>query len=125
MKLLSIARGLVALTAFSPLFGGQIALTFTGGAVFNDEPTVGWEFTTASPITVTALGFLDDIGVGFADAHQVAIWTAAGVLQGGATVPSGSAAALVSGFRYVPVSFVLSPGDYVIAGDKPTGTDAH
>lgn len=104
---------------------GQIALSFTGGSPLNDAPTVGWRFTIAAPIEITGLGFFDVGGDGLIDSHQVAIWTNAGVLQGSATVPSGTVGTLDNGFRFTTASFVLAAGDYVIGGDKPTGADNH
>lgn len=67
----------------------------------------GWQFTTNSDISVTALGFFDDGQNGLVDAHDVGIFSAAGTLLASATVPSGGAAPLVNQFRYVAIAPLL------------------
>lgn len=125
LRVFSIVPALAALLAIPVAHGGQIALTFSGGSTLNDSPTVGWRFLTAAPITITALGFYDQGGDGLTDSHQVAIWTSAGALQGSVTVPAGTVGTLDNGFRFAPASFSLAAGDYVVAGDKPSGSDLH
>lgn len=126
LKLAAAPLAAIALFSLAPASGAEIvALSYHGGFSFFDSPTVGWEFTTSVPIIVTGLGFVDVGSDGLIDVHPVAIWTVGGQLQGSATVASGTAATLVNGFRFATTSFVLQPGDYVVAADKPTGADPH
>jgi hypothetical protein len=104
--------------------------------------SLGYSFNAATAIRVTSLGYFDsglpprDFGQapttsppdGFAESHQVGIYTSTGTLLVRGTVTAGTAAPLVGQFRYTsdlfladgvtPVSgpLVLSPGLYRIAG---------
>ncbi|MBN9420580.1 MAG: DUF4082 domain-containing protein [Candidatus Eremiobacteraeota bacterium] len=67
--------------------------------------TAGWSFTVNQTIQVTALGLFDDASVtGLTDSHQIGIWDSSSALIASATVPSGTAATLVSNFRYVSIA---------------------
>jgi hypothetical protein len=120
----------LALAAALPSTGaaGTLGLTFDrlpGQAMLMDDAEIGWSFTTINTLAITALGYYDEDGDGLFDSHQVGIWTTGGVLQGSATVTSGTSATLVSGFRFVDVSFSLDPGTYIIGAFKPSGDDTH
>ena len=95
-----------------------VALSFTGGSPLNlsgFNETVGWAFTLSSPKTVTQLGFWDAGNDGLAGIQTVDIWTNTGVLQVTGTIPAGTAAPLLAGFRYVSVPQTLLPaGSYTI-----------
>jgi hypothetical protein len=96
-----------------------IALTFTGGTPGLSAQTRGWEFTTSTAITITSLGFYDDLGDGLFVAHPVAIWDAAGNLLVSATVASGTTDPLASGFRFnssLTGTATLAAGTYFIGG---------
>jgi hypothetical protein len=67
--------------------------------------SMGWSFTANTDFTVDQLGFFDARFDGLLFSHRVAIWDVAAraiVVQG--TVPSGTVAPLVGGFRYVGVA---------------------
>jgi hypothetical protein len=95
---------------------------FTGGAINNplgvDLPfTVGWSFTANSNLSLGALGLWDVGNNGFFSSHRVGLWATDGSLLTQATVPSGTAAPLQNGFRYVDVSpFSLISGMTYIIG---------
>jgi hypothetical protein len=79
--------------------------------------TTGWMFSSANPLTVTALGYYDSGGDGLADTHDVGIFTSGGVLLVSTTVPSGTAGTLESAWRFVDIApYLLPAGSYVIAG---------
>ena len=87
----------------------------------------GWQFTTRSNIQITALGIYDNPGVygggypgdGLLESHAIGIWdvTSHASPLVSAVIPSGTAASLVSGFRWVniPQVTLLAGHDYVIA----------
>jgi hypothetical protein len=88
--------------------------------------TYGWQFATQSEIEISSLGIYDDAGVsygfpgnGLLESHEIGIWDVAdpSAPLASATIPAGTVAPLVDGFRYVDISPVmLSPGhEYVIA----------
>jgi hypothetical protein len=91
----------------------------TGGSendAWNGDATIGWQFTLATSVTVTELGFLTSTG-SLHDSHPVGIWNSSGTLLGSATVPAGAAATLVDGFDFVSIpSLVLGPGSYAMGG---------
>jgi hypothetical protein len=83
---------------------------------------MGYQFTVGSePLLVTDLGFWDNFNDGLANPHQVGIWvttgggTAADAVVSG-TAPAGTAATLLDGFRYVPVTptVLAANTDYII-----------
>jgi hypothetical protein len=85
-------------------------------ADWNDNVTIGWQFTLSSPVTVTELGFLDANGsAGLSNSHPVGIWNGSGVLLGSTTVPAGTGATLLDGFSFESVTpFALGAGTYTI-----------
>jgi hypothetical protein len=96
------------------------ALTFAGGSgtvghAGNSATTLGWAFEIDSNLSVTALGYYDDLGDGLAEVHDVGIFDASGTLLASATVPAGSLAALIDTVRYTGIApLVLAPGRYTI-----------
>jgi hypothetical protein len=88
------------------------------------EYTIGWGFTVVAPIRFNALGWFDAGSDGLVSNHDVGLFTApaagAGTLLASTIV--SSADPLLSGYRYHSTAwFLLSAGDYVIAG--VTGDD--
>jgi hypothetical protein len=83
--------------------------------------TVGYRFTASTDLTVSALGYFDDLEDGLLSSHDVGIFAATSQqLLGSATIAAGSSAYLQGGFRWVAISpFTLAPGDYVIAATLP------
>ena len=101
-------------------FGAAVAaLPAIGGfqnSNYGSNITLGWGFALLNAVTVTDLGYFDGNG-GLTDAHPVGIWNSIGSLLAEGVVPSGTTAALVSGFRFVPIPpVVLGPGAYSIGG---------
>lgn len=75
---------------------------------------------------VTQLGVFDAAADGLVNAHQVGLWRTDGTLLTSATVPAGTAAPLIGGFRWVSISWVFIPyalGDYRI-GAQYSADDA-
>jgi hypothetical protein len=111
----------VALIAFCPLQtrADMIALnSTTSGAQFSSgNSTKGWAFTISSPVLVTQLGLWDQGNNGLNASHVVTIWTSTGTLMAQTTIPSGTGATLIDGFRYVSITSILLPaGSYTIGG---------
>ena len=87
------------------------------GASTNPPPNFtgsrGWAFGRApsetQSILVTQLGVFDEGGDGLVNSHQVGFWSFDGTLLASATVPAGTTAPLLDGYRYVPISPVLLP----------------
>ena len=121
--------GLLLLPLASIMQGATIAYSISN-ATGNDGTfnfTFGFEFQANASILVTQLGIFDSSQDGLAEAHQVGIWTGSGILLGSNTIPNGTAAPLVSQFRYEPllVPVALTAGQqYVIAASYPTNGDS-
>jgi hypothetical protein len=124
-----MARGQILLLFLVTLFlvssqaWAQPALSFSGGGTWTwSGATIGWEFSIASPITVSALGVWED-GDGMSDSHDVGIWTS----PGGSLIVSTtvtSANPLTNGFRYASITpTVLPAGSYVVGSYMPTSAD--
>jgi hypothetical protein len=111
----------VALIAWSPLQtrADTIAFGISGGSfgVNLDDATFGYAFTLSSPVLVTNLGLFDSDNNRLAASHAVTIWTSTGTQLVQATIPAGTGATLINGFRYVSIApFLLPAGTYAIAG---------
>ena len=128
--LILAALALVAIPLFAATAHAGPALDFTSfGASGNaGDFSVGWEFTTSAPLTVTSLGFLDltsdgppaTFGDGLIHSHNVAIYNAGGTLLVSGTVAAGTADPLTGKWRYTSTlagSPGLPSGTYVIATD--------
>src|SRR4051794_39543468 len=115
---------LAALTAFAGLAAAQVPAIsgFTGATVFGavsspaSDQTIGFSFTPASNVVVTALGVWDaSTGDPLTQSHQVGIWTAGGTLLASGTVPANGP--LTGSWRYVSISPVtLTAGQSYIVG---------
>lgn len=112
--LLPKANGQVAavqtMNGFNFNWGGLAGLTGKG--------TAGWSFNVGSTdITVTTLGLFDAGGDGLVEAHEIGIWTNAGVLLASTTIPAGTTGTLNAGYRYVPIPpLVLTSGQSYVIG---------
>ena len=118
----------VALIAFCPLQtrADMIALNskISGVGSSQHNSTKGWAFTISSPLLVTQLGLWDQGNNGLNASHAVTIWTSTGTLMAQTTIPSGTGATLMDGFRYVSITSVLLPaGSYTIGGFYGKFTD--
>jgi hypothetical protein len=82
--------------------------TGPAGATYyeNVDGVLGSEFTPTQNITIGKLGVFDYSSDGLVDSHQVGLWTLDGTLLASATVPAGTAATLINGYRWVDVSAV-------------------
>jgi hypothetical protein len=109
-----------------PAMATNAVASFTGGStfpVFSSDETVGWAFSTAKHIAVTALGWNVTVNGpnGSSSSHQVGIWNSGGTLLGSATVTAGSATDGI--WRFTGVSpIALSAGQYFIGG-RDTSAD--
>ncbi|HEY3823321.1 MAG TPA: IPT/TIG domain-containing protein [Bryobacteraceae bacterium] len=104
----------------------SIAIVPTGGASGTDARpfVIGYEFSVSAQTIVTGLAYLDAGGAGLNEPHMVGIFNSSdGSLLTSTTVPVGTGAGLVNGFRVVPVNYPLAPGNYVIGGLKMTNAD--
>ena len=120
----------VALIAWNPLQtqANTIAFSISGGNatvfLFGDI-TLGYAFTTSSPIKVTNLGVFDAFNNGLVASHAVTLWTSTGTQLVQATIPAGTGGTLIDGFRYVSIApFSLPAGTYTIGGTYDGSLDA-
>ena len=99
--------------------GAVAIISQTGGLVGSSSQTRGWEFTTVNNITISSLGWWDNLGDGLAVSHQVGIWNFTGTLLLSATVSTGTTDPLSNGYRFDSVltgSPLLLAGTYIIGG---------
>ena len=112
--------GILSMTCMNgPAVWADTPAFASGGSRTNQPPsftgTKGWAFGNTSPsssgnyLAITQLGVFDTLGDGLANAHAVGIWSADGTLLASTTIPAGTSAALVDGYRYMPISPVLIP----------------
>jgi hypothetical protein len=94
---------------------------------YGDGFSLGSRFVVETyGIEVTAMGLYDSTGNGFLQSHEIALWDVSdGNLEVvDSTIPVGTTATLVSGFRYVTLDtpVFLNQGDiYILAAFYPTG----
>src|ERR1700693_727987 len=101
MKVLTWVFGYAVICIAAPaMFASTIAITTSADNVTVNSGTwtLGWSFSVNSSISVTSLGAYDASLYGLNVAHDVGIWDAAGDLLASATVPSGTAGFLDSGY---------------------------
>jgi hypothetical protein len=128
---LAIGGGLSDRAAASAL----VRTTPAQGTLNNFGSTLGYEFTPASAISVSALGFADlpsakvpRVGDGLEQPQFVGLWSTSGVLLASATIPAGTAAPLIDGFRYssLPGSISLAAGrTYILSAYYQRESDDH
>ena len=111
-----LALSLMALMAGPALAG--LGVDFTGVTIDDSSGNwcLGWKFTTNSPVTITKLGFYDDLQNGLTQNHDVGIYNAAGTLLVSTTVlPTDP---LTSWFRFHDIIPLTLPGseDFYIQG---------
>ena len=105
---LAILGGLAASAQAAPVS----ALTFTAASTNSTTTTTtrGYAFNvTSAGLVATHLSFWDEGGDGLGQSHDVGLWNPAGILIASATVPSGTAATLLDGFRFVDIADVALP----------------
>jgi hypothetical protein len=92
----------------------------TGGAGLHTNISLGWRFDVLQSVTVEGLGWFDENADGLQNAHQVGIWSPAGVLLVDTTVPAGTTTPLDGQFRTAAVTpIVLTPGNgYIVGGQS-------
>jgi hypothetical protein len=127
---------LIAITAatFIPSSTHADTPAFVLGTFLTNQPpsftgTRGLIFSLNNPnVAVSQLGVFDNGGDGLENSHQVGLWrldpaTLQGTLLASATVPAGTTASLIGGYRFVPISPVsFGPLDLgVVAGQYSTG----
>ena len=112
----------------SPLRAQSAAISgLTGTSEVSSRWTWGWEFTVGSyDIQVTHLGTWDNAGNGLRVDHYMGIWLpgASPTLLVSTVIPSGTAATLENGFRWVQLAtpIVLSANITYRIGDEPAGS---
>lgn len=119
-RLTSLASLVIAIGAAPQLAAQTQALTFvsSGSVGNNNDQNVGWSFNVLTGINVTGLEWFDTNGDGLSQSHQVGIWNSVGTLLASAIIPSGTAATLTGGFRFVPINavFLAAAGGYIVGG---------
>jgi hypothetical protein len=119
-------------TAFGQTSAGSMLyspnLNLSSGSQNGFAGTVGGIFLTTYSFypQVNWLGYYDANGDGLANSHVVTLWdnTTQGVI-GTTTVPAGTAAPLVGGYRWAPLSstITLNYGSYYAIAAQTDGTD--
>jgi len=88
--------------------------------ILNVQRSAGWRFTPNALLEVTHLGLFDQDADGFTLNYPVGLWNGAGTLLANVIIPSGTGAALDSGFRYMELQslqgVLLSPGETYTLG---------
>jgi hypothetical protein len=112
----------VMLASGSAARGQTTAATVVGSGVqANSFLATGWWFNTTADVTIDQLGVWDEHGNGLSSPHQVGIFvrsTLAPVVT--AIVPSGTAAPLIDGSRFVgiqPVTLSAGVTYYILANN--------
>ena len=90
--------------------------------------TVGGIFLTTYSFypQVNDLGYYDENGDGLASSHLITLWdNSTQTIIAAATVPAGTAAPLINGYRWVqlPSTLTLNYGSYYVIGAQTDGTD--
>ena len=81
----------------------------------NDSWIFGINFSVSNNVTISGLGYYDDLGNGFLSNHEVRLYTGTGTLLASTTVTSADA--LLGSFRFGDISpLVLGPGSYRVVG---------
>lgn len=103
----------LAVAVCGSAYAGVAVTSIGSGTTSQGNGEYGWRFTLNADITVTHLGVWDAGMDGLEQsATTVRLWSSAGEVIASATVPGGSAASLVDGFRYVEIDGVdLSADD--------------
>ncbi len=129
LRLCLIFSAAVSLLCVIPLHAQFVAVGINDG-FWNSSGgrgVFGWSFTTNATLKINSLGLYDVLapvngraaGDGLAGSHQIGIWDLADHSSPLVTtsIPSGSVAELVDGFRYVDIApLVLAAGhQYAIA----------
>jgi hypothetical protein len=85
------------------------------------DGTLGWNLNVGN-IEITQLGVFDEGGDGLARPHAVGLWVGSGDRQrellASVVIPAGTEAPLINGYRYMPISPVLTSdltGQYGLA----------
>lgn len=89
------------------------AVEYAGGDALTDSRpfTLGYSFSLSGPVSVNALGYLNDFLT-----HQVGIWSSSGALLASTTVLGSDP--VVGHFQWHEIAaLTLGPGDYVIGGE--------
>ena len=101
---------------------------FSSGGFFPNQPPIfmgsrGLEFGNGH-FAITQLGVFDSGGDGLVNPHQIGLWRNDGTLLASTIVPAGTAATLVDGYRYVPISPVVLNGERTIVAAQYSAGDA-
>jgi len=118
MRSLALKASVAALLCV-PALASTIAITTVAESVFSNTGTwtLGWSLSMNSSVNVTSLGAYDANADGLNVAHDVGLWDAQGNLLASATVPSGTAGALDSSYRFVSISpLTLNAGSTYYVG---------
>ena len=131
---------LLALTTALALSVPVLAQTTPGSTLFSPNVnldlgpqnttvgTVGGIFLTtqSSSPEINWLGYYDHNGDGLANSHLITLWdNSTQSIIASATVPAGSAAPLIGGYRWVQLgsTVTLNPNSYYVIGASTDGVD--
>jgi hypothetical protein len=112
--------GLNAKTADAALVGDPAVVFGWSSAGAGTDTMRGWQFSTNSPIEVTALGVFDHWNPdGLIGEHEVVIWDSNNQIVTQATVPAGIAATKIGGTRYIEITpVILVAGQTFLIGSQ-------
>lgn len=127
MKTLSTLASAAALALCAPVHAADTPAYSIGDSSFYniDRPvTVGFAFTAVQSISITALGYHDNLLDGLLDAHDVGLYSSAGTLLASVNVAAGTFGDLVGEYRYASLNsaYALEAGSvYVLAAHTTAG----
>lgn len=120
---LAAIAALLMLTSAATTARAVPLMDFTGGSLLTaNNTTVGYQFSTSVPFTVTDFALFDAGANGFLASHSITLYTNAGATILSTNIAAGTVAPLLTSvntlgdFRTVDVpDFTLAPGTYVLA----------
>ena len=127
MKTLSTLASAAALVLCTPLHAADTPAYAIGDSGFYniDSPvSVGFAFTALQNVSITALGYHDNLLDGLLNAHDVGLYSSAGTLLASVNVASGTFGDLVGEYRYASLNTaydLVAGSAYVLAAHTTAG----
>ena len=115
IKFLSLWATSTILWLATSIYADTPAFPWTGAYAVVPESFTGsrgwylYHVGTNAMIAITQLGVFDSGGDGLVNSHQVGLWKPDGTLLASVTVPAGTAAPLVDGYRYMAIDPIFIP----------------
>jgi hypothetical protein len=96
----------------------------TAPTSIDTQLSIGFTFNVKTTVNVTALGYFDYLGDGFATPHDVGIYNSSGTLLTHALLSAGTVNQLIGNFRYTDIApITLAAGTYTLAATTNGSAD--